>query len=133
MARPLRIEFSGAWYHVMNRGLGRRNIFDSDSDRLVFLELLGEITETFKVEIHAYSLMGNHYHLIVHTPRGNLSQAMQYLNALYAQKVNQCYQSNRIVLKNQNNLVSITSKLSNLHSINSKIIIVLVTFLKLKQ
>src|SRR3989338_3365696 len=88
MARPLRIEFDGAWYHVMHRGLGRKNIFLSDKDHSTFLEILGETSETFKIEIHAYSLMDNHYHLLIHTPQAGLSRAMRHINGVYTQKFN---------------------------------------------
>ena len=63
MARPLRIEYPGAYYHVMNRGLSRGNIFLEDKDRERFLELLGETSRQWKVEIFAYSLLDNHYHI----------------------------------------------------------------------
>ncbi len=85
MARPLRIEFEGAWYHVMNRGAGRRVIFRNDSDRRYFLKLLEDISERYGAEIHAYCLMSNHYHLMLRTPEGNLSRLMRHLNGLYTQ------------------------------------------------
>lgn len=88
MSRPLRIEYPGAWYHVMNRGAGRRAIFASDDDRRLFLSLLGELDETFAVETHAYCLLGNHYHLLLHTPRGHLGRAMRHLGGVYTQRVN---------------------------------------------
>lgn len=88
MARPLRIEFEGAWYHVMNRGAGRKAIFRNDADRRYFLKLLQEISDRFAVEIHAFCLMDNHYHLMVHTPEGNLGRAMRHLNGLYTQHHN---------------------------------------------
>lgn len=88
MSRPLRIEYPGAWYHVMNRGAGRKAIFGHDAYHVLFLELLREIVEMFKVEIHAYCLMGNHYHLLVKTPNGNLSRAMRHLNGVYTQRHN---------------------------------------------
>ena len=65
MARPPRIEYDGAWYHVMNRGAGRRSIFLDDNDRRRFLHLLGQIREIWNVEVYAYGLMGNHFHLLV--------------------------------------------------------------------
>ena len=92
MSRPLRIEYFGAWYHVMNRGAGRRAIFGNDDHRELFLELLAGITETFKVEIHAYCLMDNHYHLLLKTPHGNLSRAMRHLNGVYTQRHNRSAQ-----------------------------------------
>ncbi len=88
MSRPLRIEYPYAWYHVMNRGLGRRHIFDNDAHYRIFIDLLSDLHQQFKVEIHAYCLMNNHYHLILHTPEGNLSRAMRHLNGLYTQKYN---------------------------------------------
>lgn len=90
MSRPLRIEYPGAWYHVMNRGLARQAIFHNDHHRKLFLELLNEICQHYKVEIHAYCLMGNHYHLFLRTPLGNLSRAMRHLNGIYTQRYNQC-------------------------------------------
>src|SRR5438067_761716 len=83
MARPLRIEFSGAWYHVSARGNERRAIFRSEADRRRFLELLGEDCARFDLRLHGYVLMPNHYHLIMETPHANLSRAMQWLNVSY--------------------------------------------------
>jgi len=88
MARPLRIQFEGAWYHIMNRGINRKNIFYIDHQKHYFLTLLAKTIKIYGIEIHAYCLMDNHYHLIVHTPRGNISHAMKYLNSSYAQFVN---------------------------------------------
>ena len=88
MTRPLRIEFEGAWYHVMNRGANRQAVFASERDRLAFLALLGEVSEIFAVEVHVFCLMGNHYHLLLHTPRGNLGRAMRHLNGVYTQRHN---------------------------------------------
>ena len=88
MTRPLRIEYEGAWYHVMNRGADRQAVFTSERDRLAFLALLGEVSEIFAVEVHVFCLMGNHYHLLLHTPRGNLGRAMRHLNGVYTQRHN---------------------------------------------
>jgi REP element-mobilizing transposase RayT len=88
MARPLRIEFAGAWYHVMNRGAGRRTVFREPSHFELFLALLEEIGPRFGVEIHAYCLMGNHYHLLAHTPDGGLGRGMRHLDGLYTQRLN---------------------------------------------
>lgn len=68
MPRPLRIQFENAWYHVMNRGAGRSKIFKNNSHRLIFLNLLAECQQMFNVEIHAFCLMDNHYHLLISTP-----------------------------------------------------------------
>ena len=88
MARPLRIEFPGAWYHVVNRGGGRRPVFLDDDDRESFLELLGELEERFGVEIHAFSLAGDQYHLLSHTPNGGLGKGMRHLDGVYTQRFN---------------------------------------------
>jgi putative transposase len=88
MSRPLRIEFKGAYYHVMNRGAGRQDIFAHDDHRLVFLELLREVHEMFRAEIHAYCLMDNHYHLLLSTPDGNLNRVMRHINGVYTQRYN---------------------------------------------
>ena len=65
MSRPLRIEFEGAWYHVMNRGINRQTIYETIEHKNIFLALLEEISKKFYIEIHAYCLMSNHYHLLV--------------------------------------------------------------------
>ncbi|HET9033214.1 MAG TPA: transposase [Dokdonella sp.] len=85
MARPVRIEFGGALYHVTARGDRRETIFEDDGDRERFLELLGEVVSTFNWLCHAYCLMGNHYHLIIGTPDGNLSKGMRQLNGVFTQ------------------------------------------------
>src|SRR5687768_14349868 len=84
MARALRVEFPGAWYHVTARGNERRLIFRGERDRRHFLDLLGECCGRFNLRLHAYVLMPNHYHLIVETPGAALSRAMQWLNVSYA-------------------------------------------------
>lgn len=88
MSRPLRVEYPGAWYHVMNRGASYRPIFDHDTHRLFFLDLLSQISTMFRVEIHGYCLMNNHYHLLIHTPHGDLQRAMRHLNGVYTQRYN---------------------------------------------
>ena len=88
MARPLRIEYEGAWYHVMNRGANRRQIFKTDEQRQYFLSLLADTAERFNAEWHGYCLMGNHYHLLVRTPEGNLQRIMRHINGPYTQYFN---------------------------------------------
>lgn len=88
MPRPPRIEFENAWYHLMNRGAGRKSIFPSDELKLIFINLLGEICEEFRIEIHGYCLMGNHFHLLVKTPERNLNLAIQKLTSSYSRKHN---------------------------------------------
>jgi putative transposase len=84
MARSLRIDVPQGWYHVLNRGVERRPIFPRTEANLHFLDLLGCLPSRFGVRIHAYVLMGNHYHLQLETPQANLSRAMQWLNLSYA-------------------------------------------------
>ena len=89
MARPLRIEYDGAVYHVTSRGNARKNIFKDDDDREVFLEVLGRVVKRYNWLCHAYCLMGNHYHLLIETPDANLSAGMRQVNGVYTQKYNQ--------------------------------------------
>lgn len=88
MARPLRVEYPGAFYHITSRGNAGDRIFRSDRDRRIFLEVLGETVEQFRWICHAYCLMENHYHLVIETPQANLSRGMRHLNGVYTQKYN---------------------------------------------
>ena len=88
MARPLRIEYPGAWYHVMNRGASRQVVFRNNAQRAYFLALLSDTAERFHAEWHAYCLMDNHYHLMLRTPEGNLQRIMRHINGLYTQHYN---------------------------------------------
>ena len=83
MARPPRVVRAGAWYHVTARGIERRPIFHDDRDRRQFCELLEQMVHRFRIVLHGYVLMANHYHLLLETPVPNLSQAMQWLNVSY--------------------------------------------------
>jgi putative transposase len=84
VARPLRIEHPGGWYHLTARGNERRAIFRDDRDRAHFLELLEEMVGRFGLRLHCFVLMDNHYHLIAELRRANLSLAMQWLNVSYS-------------------------------------------------
>jgi len=88
MARNPRIQYKNAWYHVMNRGAQARSIFKTKRHYVMFIELLEKISEIYDIEIHAYCLMSNHYHLLVKTPDGNISRGMKYLNQVYVQRFN---------------------------------------------
>lgn len=88
MARPLRIEFDGALYHVTSRGNERKAIFKDGTDRKLFLDTLARVNERFHWICHAYCLMNNHYHLVIETPDGNLSRGMRQLNGVYTQAFN---------------------------------------------
>lgn len=91
MSRPLRVEFPGAWYHVMNRGSGYQPIFQDDADRRSFLGLLRDVVRMWHIQIHAFCLMDNHYHLLLRAPQGNLSRSMRHVNGLYVQRYNRKY------------------------------------------
>jgi len=91
MARPLRIEYDGALYHVTSRGNERKPIFKDDTDRELFLDVLSHVTDRFNWLCHAYCLMDNHYHLVIETPDGNLSKGMRQLNGVYTQAFNRRY------------------------------------------
>jgi len=84
MARPLRIQRVGGWYHVTARGNERREIFLDDPDRRHFLQLLERMADMFALRLHAFVLMSNHYHLLVELTDANLSRAMQWLNTSYS-------------------------------------------------
>ncbi|MBX3324921.1 MAG: transposase [Nitrospira sp.] len=88
MARPLRIEYPGAVYHVTSRGNARQDIVVDDRDRQQFLALLAQVIDRFGWRCHAYCLMDNHYHLLLETPQPNLSRGMRQLNGRYTQTYN---------------------------------------------
>jgi len=92
MARPLRLEFEGAVYHLTSRGNARQKIFFSDTDRELFLETLAQVISRYGWICHAYCLMANHYHLLVETPKANLSLGMRQLNGIYTQRFNRRHQ-----------------------------------------
>lgn len=79
MARPLRIEYPGACYHIMNRGNRKQQVFESQEDNELFLRKLQEFATAFSVDIYSYCLMGNHFHLYICTKEPNLSRFMQSL------------------------------------------------------
>ncbi len=88
MARPLRIEYPGAVYHITSRGNAKQDIFDNDSDREKFLSILEHVVDRFHWLCHCYCLMDNHYHLLIETPGANLSEGMRQLNGIYTQAYN---------------------------------------------
>lgn len=88
MARPLRLEYPGAVYHVMSRGQERGQVFRDDGDRERFLLDLDRAVQEERWVVHGYCLMTNHYHLLVETPEANLSIGMQRLNGRYSQAFN---------------------------------------------
>ncbi|MGK0275774.1 MAG: REP element-mobilizing transposase RayT [Ilumatobacter sp.] len=88
MPRSLRLDPIDAFHHITNRGVDRQAVFFSDADRVEFGRLLGEICEMFEVEVLAYCLMDNHFHLLLRCPNGGLSDAMQRLGSVYTRHVN---------------------------------------------
>ena len=88
MGRPLRIEYPDAFYHITARGNERQNIFKSNRDRERFLGYLESASERYKAIIHTYSLMDDHYHILLQTPAGNLSQIMHHINGAYTNYFN---------------------------------------------
>jgi len=88
MARPLRIQFPGALYHLTNRGNERKPIFRDDDDRRAFLEILQQALDTYSVVLHSFVLMSNHWHFLAQTPLGNLSEFMRYFNITYTSHFN---------------------------------------------
>jgi len=88
MARPLRIEYEGAVYHITARGNEKKPIFKDDGDRLLFFDIMNQTKKRYNWLCHAYCLMTNHYHLVIETPDGNLSKGMWQLNGVYTQAFN---------------------------------------------
>src|SRR3989339_542686 len=88
MARPIRVQFSGATYHIMSRGNGRQNIFKDKKDYEKFLDVYEEVLKKYNIISYAYCLMPNHYHLFIETPDPNLSISMRQLNGKYTQAFN---------------------------------------------
>ena len=88
MARPLRIEYPGAVYHITNRGNDRKAIYKDEEDRHSFLNIIAKVNQRYNWICHAYCLMDNYYHLLMETPDGNLSLGMRQVNGVYTQWFN---------------------------------------------
>jgi len=88
MARPLRIEYPGAVYHITSRGNARQKVFVDDADRITFLEILAKAMGRYNWLCHAYCLMGNHYHLLIESVDPTLARGMRHLNGVYTQTFN---------------------------------------------
>ncbi|MBV1907672.1 MAG: transposase [Kangiellaceae bacterium] len=91
MPRPPRIEYEGAFHHLINRGRDNQSIYLEDKDYESFLATLAEVTKEYHAVIHAYCLITNHYHLLIETPKANLGQIMKHVNGLYTQRYNRKY------------------------------------------
>ena len=94
MARPLRIEYPGAVYHITSRGNEKKPVFKNDDDRKTFLNTLLHVNKRYHWICHAYCLMTNHYHLLIETPDGNLALGMRQLNGVYTQLFNKLHNRN---------------------------------------
>ena len=92
MARPLRIEYPGAVYHITSRGNEKKPVYKNDEDRENFLTTLHKVNKRYHWLCHAYCLMDNHFHLLIETPEGNLSLGMRQLNGVYTQGFNKRHQ-----------------------------------------
>lgn len=88
MARPLRLEYPGAIYHITSRGNNHKDIYLKPSDRNIFLSIFGKVCRHYNWCCYAYCLMSNHYHLVLETAEANLSRGMQQLNSVYSQRFN---------------------------------------------
>ena len=88
MARPLRIEYPAAYYHVLNRGNHGEDIFIADKDRKVFLDGLADSCESYRIKLIAYVSMSNHFHLLFQTPQANLSEFMRHFLVTYTVRFN---------------------------------------------
>ena len=115
MPRRLRIQFPDALYHVSARGNNRQAIFLDDTDRRNFLDLLGEGCRRFALELFCFCLMGNHYHLFLRTPRGNLGRAMQWLNTAHATRFHRRHGSSGHVFQGRYHSVLIKGEEHWLH------------------
>jgi putative transposase len=88
MSRSTRVELDGACYHVMSRGVARMATFRDDTDRRLLLEIVGEIVAAGALEVFAFCLMPNHYHLLLRTPSAELGRWMRHIGGNYVQRFN---------------------------------------------
>ncbi len=109
MARPLRPDLPDSWYHVMNRGADRQDIFGHELDYLRFEQLLEDATMDAGLRLHAYCLMTNHFHLLVHCPQGGLSDAMQAIQRQYTQWYNARYRRDGPLYRGRFHSVDVTT------------------------
>ncbi|MCD6472522.1 transposase [Candidatus Aerophobetes bacterium] len=91
MSRPLRISYPGALYHITARGNEKNLIYREKEDYCKFLKTLSDLPKRFSAVIYGYVLMSNHYHLLIETPKGNITKVMHYLNTAYTGYFNRKY------------------------------------------
>ncbi len=129
MARPLRVEYPGAYYHVTNKSVDSKILFPSPNYYDDFLVALADACSRFNVEVHAYQLLRNEYHLLLKTPEGNLSRFMRQVNGLYTQSYNARKKSQgsvfhsrykAIVVQAKPYLLEVTKYIHNLSASGSK-------------
>ena len=128
MARPLRIQYPGAMYHVTCRGNERKEIFRCDQDRKEFLDLLAQSVNIYNIKIYSYVLMNNHFHLLVETPLGNLGEFMRHFNIIYTSYFNRkhrrsghLYQGRyKSILVDKNEYLSVLSRYIHLNPVRTK-------------
>jgi len=130
MARPLRVEYPGAYYHVINRGNAGEKILKNKRDKEKFLEYLALAVERFSIVVHTYCLMDNHYHILLQTQEANLSKSIQWLNVSYATYFNKKRQRNghlfqgrfKAILVDADNYLVQLSRYIHLNPVQAKII-----------
>jgi putative transposase len=88
MPRSPRQDYEGAWQHVMNRGIGRQAVFHGDDDRQIFYDCLAAAMPRYGVQVHAWCLLDNHFHLLLLSESGRLSEAMRFLGSRFTQRLN---------------------------------------------
>lgn len=128
MARPLRIQYPGAVYHVTCRGNARQDIFKDDADRKRFLQILVQSLNIYTVKLYSYVLMSNHFHLLLETPKGNLSEFMRKFNITYTSyynrrhdRVGHLYQGRyKSILVDKNEYLSVLSRYLHLNPVKIK-------------
>jgi len=128
MARPLRIQYPGAVYHITCRGNARTVIYKDDKDRKAFLEILTESQKIYNIQIYSYVLMSNHYHLLIETPKGNLSKYMSHFNMRYTsyhnrrhKKSGQLYQGRfKSILVDKDTYLTMLSRYIHLNPVRIK-------------
>jgi len=128
MARPLRIQYSGAVYHVTCRGNERKEIFKDDRDRKTFLEILAYSSKIYNIKIFSYILMENHFHLLIETPLGNLGEFMRHFNITYTgyynrrhNRVGHLYQGRyKSILVDKESYLSVISRYIHLNPVRIK-------------
>lgn len=128
MARPLRIQYPGAVYHITCRGNRRADIYKDNKDRKAFIEILKESQKIYSIKIYSYVLMSNHYHLLIETPRGNLSDYMRLFNMRYTRhynrrhkKVGHVYQGRfKSILVDKDTYINMLSRYIHLNPVRTK-------------